>query len=157
MSTTIDGFEILKTIGQSAKLFEDLRSEVNKLALTLIKKKLKSKNMNLLDFKNLESNLENDTLSLIIDSLTETELKSLTKKLDPYLPALSNARAPALRPHLRALAAAQANPSPKPAKAKKISSSKASSADKKPKAANKTPAQAQWPTSASAKPSRLRG
>jgi hypothetical protein len=157
MSTAINGFAVLEAIGRHADLFGGLRADVNKAALSLVKKHLKAKGMALADFRALQAGLTRDVLALIIEDLTDTDLKSLAKKLDPYLPDLTTAKAGTLRSHLRALADAEAEPSPKPVKAKKTSTGKAASADKKAKPAKKASTPAAWPESMSAKPSRMRG
>jgi hypothetical protein len=87
--------------------------------------------MNLAGFRAVREAIADANLALMLDKLTDRELKPLTKKLDPYWPDLATAGANEFRRHLKALGAAEAEATPKPQKPKKAPAKSKSTAKAK--------------------------
>jgi hypothetical protein len=146
MSTTIDGFELLRAIGQNGAAFPSLRVEINKTAPTLVKKHLKSSSMTIDGFRSTSSAIGSEVLSLILEDLNDKDLRGIAKKIDPHYADLATASEQLLRSHLHALAVAETEPAVKQGKAAKT----------KAPSATKAKTTAHWPESMAAKPSRRR-
>ncbi len=135
MALDLDAFAVLRTIGEQAALFANVRAEASKLARALIVKKLKSKDADLKAVRDLRRALGDETFGLIIDGMKDAEVKSLSAKLDKHHPELKTANAAWRRRHLSALGSGAEEPAAKPVKAKKVAGGKgvrARKADKEP-------------------------
>jgi hypothetical protein len=150
MNTMIDGFKLLKNIGQHESLFQSIEKEVSEAAFALAKKHLKSKTLDLASLRATRSALTDDALLLIFDDLNEKELRAIVKKIDKYCPALTETDDAILRSNLFNLASSQQDPHPKSATLKRP---KKSASDK---ATPSTKSSAKWPESMEARPSRRR-
>lgn len=145
MSTSVDGFGLLRAMGQHPDLFSAYRSEAKKAALALLKKKLKAKSTDLSEFRALWAAISSEQMAYVLDELNDKELGSLTKKFDRHYPGQADANGKQFRNHLRALATNQAEPAPKV-----VTTRQAASRPAKPKQSSGLP------KSMSAKPSRRR-
>lgn len=151
MSTTIDGFQVFRSIGEHPDLFQALRPDVNKAASTLLKKLLKAKSVGIKDFRAVRQ-VTGDSFDLALDDLSAKELMAIANKLDKHHPQLSTASIQWLGDHLRDLGTSRAEPIEKPVPAPKPP--RAASVGKAKLPTRKVaPA---FPKSMSAKPSRLR-
>jgi hypothetical protein len=151
MTTTIDGFQLLKSIGQNETLFLSIEKDVNKAGFNLAKKYLKSKGLDLVSLRAFRAAITDKVLLLLFDGFAPKEIRAITKKLDKYYPNVAETDVATLRSHLYRLASSPLAPYPKPAPATR---------SKKPASNKGTPATkargAKWAESMEAKPSRRR-
>lgn len=113
MSTTIDGFQILRAIGEYPNLFHTLRADVNKAANAPLKKLLKTKNVELKELRAIRQSVGDD-FDLALDHLGANELLSVAKELDKNNPQISTASPEWLGSRLRDLCASKVEPVEKP-------------------------------------------
>ncbi|ABD06529.1 hypothetical protein RPB_1821 [Rhodopseudomonas palustris HaA2] len=131
MAIAADGFQVLKRIGKNAEIFRPIRAEVDKVALSLVIKALKTKSLDVTALRDISGSLGED-FSLIVEGLKDADVKSIVTKLDKHHPDAKSGTAAWRRQHLAALADGSAEPSSPPAKpAKKAKAAKASSKTKK--------------------------
>lgn len=116
MALSIDGFAVLATIGRKPDLFPDIRSEAAKAAQALLAKQLKAKTLTVTGLRGIEGALGRETFSLVLDALSDADVKSLATRLDKHHPEIKDATAGRRRRHIVALAAG-AEPAEKPKKA----------------------------------------
>jgi len=121
VSLDIDGFAVFAAIGSNRDLFGDLASEIEKAGRALIVKQLKRKQLDLPGLRALRSALGAETLALILDALSESEISAVLTKCDKHNAETKTAGDGWRRSHLNALAASEAEPAPatKPKGAKK--------------------------------------
>ncbi len=150
MSTAIDGFQLLKNIGENVKLFKGIETDVNKSALALAKKYLKYKGFDLASLRNFRSTITEDVLLLIFDGLAVNEIRTIVKKVDKYYPKVAETDAVTLRFRLYNLASSQEAPHPKPATAPRSKKSASSKSTPPMKSG------AKWPEAMEGAPSRRR-
>lgn len=154
MTGTPNGFELLLAICQHADIFSSIQAEANKTAVTLLKKHIKTNSLTIEDFRATRSAIGANIFMTILDDLSETELRALVKKVDQHCPDLDAIDERSLRRSLRALAASELQPWPKP----RTAPGKVKSPAPKDEAAAPAKAKggAHWPVSMAAKPSRRR-
>ncbi|HEY5380346.1 MAG TPA: hypothetical protein VIJ78_12525 [Pseudolabrys sp.] len=124
MALDLDPFAVLRAIGGHSALFASVRTEANKLARALIVKKLKAKDSDLKTVRDLRRALGDENFGLVVDGMKDSEVKSLSAKLDKHHPELKTANAAWRRRHLLALASGSEEPRAKPVKTKKIAGTK---------------------------------
>ena len=99
MNTVIDGFSLLKAVGQYPELFSSLAADARKAALAISKKFLKGKGIGLEELKSFQRAVGGQTFALILEELNDKELRTLTKKIDKYYPNLADEKPIGLRSH----------------------------------------------------------
>ena len=118
MAVDFNGFVVLRSIGVHAGAFPDMASEAKKVARTLVVKQLK-KSAALSPTREIRNAIGEETFGLIVDRMTDAEVKTLVGKLDKYHPDLKASGPGWRRQQLLALAGGSAEPSEKPAPKKK--------------------------------------
>ncbi len=126
MAIDFNGFAALRSIGTHAGAFPDVAAEAKKAARTLIVKQLK-KSAGLVSAREIRKALGDDTFALVVDGMTDAEVKTLLGKLDKYHPDLKASGPGWRRQQLLALADGSAEPSEKPAPKKKAKGGKKTS------------------------------
>jgi hypothetical protein len=154
MNTTINGFELLQAIGGNPDVFLESSDEIRKISTTILKKHLKLPSLKIERFRLIGSAVSVDVLLLILEELSENELRAITKKIDPNFQDLALASNELLRRHLRALAFSEIQPSLKEQKAPGRSKSSSTKAKTSPTSKEKN--SAHWAESMAEKPKRFR-
>jgi hypothetical protein len=113
MAIDFNGFTALGSIGAHPGAFPDIAAEARKVARSLIVKQLK-KTAKLDSTRGIRKALGNDTFDLIIDSMTDAEVKTLLGKLDKYHPSFKTSGSGWRRQQLLALADGSAEPAERP-------------------------------------------
>jgi hypothetical protein len=136
MAIDIDGYAVLGAIAQKPDVFPAIKSEVSKVARMLVVKQLKDKTMSAAGLQIVGDAVGLDSFDLILDLMTDAEVKTLLGKVDK-LNAEAKAAAPqSQRKHVSDLAHNRAEPAvkqSKPAKPKEPRTTKPK--ETKPKAA----------------------
>jgi hypothetical protein len=130
MSIALDGFEVLRRLGNQPDVFAAVRSEVDKAARALVVKCLKTKSVGCDALHDIHKALGTEQFELVLDGLKDAEVKSILTRLDKHHPDLKQGAPTWRRQHLKALAEGSSNPSPPPVKAaKKAATSKKAKAE----------------------------
>ena len=141
--TTFDGFALFMAIGSNPEAFVAAAALVDQAAPKILFAALKHKDLTLPGLAAVRSAVGHPSFDLALDTLGDSDLKKLLKKVDAHWPA-KDADSDGLRERVAALADARVAPAAKPEKP--VKSAKA------PKAAKAEPAG--WPSAMSAKPRR---
>jgi hypothetical protein len=144
---SLDAFSLLKSIGAAEGAFASVETDIEKAALAIAIKAIK-KSARLDQLRAICSAVGAGPLGIVIDSMKESEVSGLNKKLDKHWPALKSASSSGQREHLLALAASRAVPADKPVPAAKSTGGK-SAKSKKSEEPN-----AEWSSAMSARPTR---
>ena len=113
MAIDFNGFAALRSIGTHVGAFPDVAAEAKKAARTLIVKQLK-KSAGLNSAREIRKALGDDTFDLVVDGMTDGEVKTLLGKLDKYHPNFKTSAPGWRRQQLLALADGSADPTEKP-------------------------------------------
>ena len=133
MALEIDGFAILRTIGVHPHLFKAVITDTGKAARTLVTKQITHKTITLKTVRDIRAAIGPDSFSLIVDGLTDAQVKSLATKLDKHAASQKIADGTARR-HIVALADGSAQlGEPTPRAPKKAPSKKTATAPGEPK------------------------
>ena len=133
MTLELDGFSVLAGIGANRPLFSALAAEIDKTARSLVLKYVKGKTLTLTDLRALREAMGPETVALVFDILTDSEIAALLVKLDKNNVAATKAESESWRrSRLAALVAAEAEPAPAVA-AKKMLAKAVKPAGEKPK------------------------
>ncbi len=126
MAIDIDGYAVLGAIAKFPQAFPALRDEVSKIARLLVVKQLKEKTLAIDSFLSIAEVINHDEFDLILDLMTDAEIKALAGKVDK-LNADAKIQTPQWqRKHLSELARSTIEPAAKkPATSKKTASSSA--------------------------------
>lgn len=135
MSIALDGFKVLKRLGDAPEAFASVRVDVDKSARALVVKCLKAKSTSLQTARAIHTALHDKQFELLVDGLKPAEIKSLLTQLDKHHPGLKTMSAPDQRRHLLALTRGEAEASLPPTKAAKASKTKAPKTAKAAKSA----------------------
>jgi hypothetical protein len=108
----LDTFALLRSIAGAPETFAVVEADLERAAVASVKKVLKAKGLTLEDFRALNGALGADTLGFILghDTVKDSDIKGLVKKLDKHWPILPNARIDVQRDHLLALATGAVRP-----------------------------------------------
>ena len=104
MALDVDGFAVLRAIAQTPDAFPDIAGDVPKAARALVAKQLKARGLTLPGLHRLHASLGAENLALILDGLSDAEVKSLVTRLDRNNPDLKTAGPDWHRHQLAALA-----------------------------------------------------
>ncbi len=124
MALDIDGFAVLHSIAAHPSMFPNAAPEVAKVARTLVIKQVKAKNTGLHSVRDIRKAIGADAFGLIMDGMTDVQVKSLVSKLDKNHPELKSSTSQWRRHQLKALAEGSTEPAPKVPKAKSPSKQK---------------------------------
>jgi hypothetical protein len=116
MPLQIDGFSVLNSISDNPKVFEAVKSAVEKAAIDLVLKQMKAPSFDLENLKQIEAALGTPTFVRIADEIPPKELPKILKKVDPHFPELATAKQGELLTRMRSLSSGEAEPAAKPAK-----------------------------------------
>ncbi|ACL55703.1 hypothetical protein [Methylobacterium nodulans] len=116
MALEIDGLAILCAIAEAPQAFPAIRQDVGKVAQSLVTKQLKAKDLTLDALRQLQAALGPQPLALVVESLSDAEVRTLVTRLDRTNAALKAATPVEHRRRLLALAAG-AEPETTPATA----------------------------------------
>jgi hypothetical protein len=114
MPIDIDGYAVLGAISKQRHAFAAIRNEVSKTARSLVVKQLKEKTLTLANLKAISAAIEHDSLDLILDLMSETEIKSLLSKIDQFNTEAKSATPQAQRKQILGLAKGVVSPAAKP-------------------------------------------
>src|ERR671933_209481 len=104
MALDIDGFAVLRAIVQEPDAFSAIRTDATKAARALVTKQLKAKALTVDGLRRVRTALGEHPFALVVDGLSDTDIKSITGKLDKHHPELKAASASWRRGHLVRLA-----------------------------------------------------
>jgi hypothetical protein len=135
MTLALDGFDILRRIGLNAEAFGSLRSTVAEIAETLVRSQLTAKTLDVSTFRSIVIALGDDTVSLVLQTLTSDELLALARRLDPHNAKLKSRDGAWVEGHLLDLAHYRLDPAKRTVGATKRASKPAAPTQRR-KAAN---------------------
>lgn len=139
MSIALDGFAVLRKLGKHAEAFAPVRSDVDKAARALVVKCLKAKSVGIDGLRDIYGALGEDQFALLLEGVTDTDVKSILTRLDKHHPEVKAGPASWRREHLLAVAKGKADASARRPKVTKTTAPKIS-APKKAKGAKNTDA-----------------
>jgi hypothetical protein len=113
MALDVDGFAVLRTIGVHPHIFRAIVADTAKAARTLVAKQIAHKNTGLKTVRDIRAAIGPDAFSLIMDGMSDAQIKSLTIKLDKHA-APAKAADGTARLHVLALADGSVQPSEQP-------------------------------------------
>jgi hypothetical protein len=113
MALDVDGFAVLRTIGVHPHLFKVITPDVVKAARTLVTRQIVHKETGLKAVRDIRAAVGPEAFSLIIDGLTDAQIKSLASRLDKHASRAKAADGSA-RLHILALADGSAQPAEQP-------------------------------------------
>jgi hypothetical protein len=125
MALDIDGFAVLRSIAAHPSAFASVATEAAKIARGLVVKQMKAKTSGLKSTRDVCTALGAEAFDIILDGLTDDQIKSLVARLDKHHPDLKAANPQWRLQRMRALADGSAEPvekpkaTPKPPKGKK--------------------------------------
>jgi hypothetical protein len=109
MALDVDGFALLRTIGVHPHLFKVITADVVKAARTLVARQIVHKGTGLKAVRDIRAAIGPEAFSLIVDGLTDAQIRSLTSRLDKHASRAQVAGGTA-RLHVLALAEGSAQP-----------------------------------------------
>lgn len=120
MALDLNGFAVLRSIGDHASSFRAIGAEVNKAARALVVKQLGAKTMTLANARSLRKMIGEDAFVLVIEGMKDAQVRSLLTKLDKHHPELKTETAKWRRERVMELAAGDAEPAEKVKGAPKV-------------------------------------
>jgi hypothetical protein len=113
MALDVDGFAVLRTIGVHPHIFKAIAADTAKAACTLVVKQIAHKNTGLKAVRDIRAAIGRDAFSLIVDGMSDAQIKSLTTRLDRHA-AQAKLTDGTARLHVLALADGSAQPADQP-------------------------------------------
>jgi hypothetical protein len=113
MSIDVDGFSVLRSIGDNPQIFSDIATEINKAARDFVTKQLKAKTINLTKVRAVRGAIGGEAFALILDGFHDSATTTLAKKLDNDHPEIASASAEWRRKRIEELARGAAEPASK--------------------------------------------
>jgi hypothetical protein len=113
MAVDVDGFVVLRTIGVHPHIFKAIAADAAKAARTLVAKQMAHKNTGLKTVRDIRAAVGPEAFSLILDGLSDAQLKSLVTRLDKHA-APAKVADGTTRIHVLALADGSAQPAEPP-------------------------------------------
>jgi hypothetical protein len=110
MALDVDGYAVLGTIGSRPDIFPAIARDAAKAARTLVVKQIAHRTTGLQTVRDIRTTLGPHAFSLIVDGMSDAQIKSLVLKLDKYAPEEEVADGAARR-HVLKLAEGAAQPS----------------------------------------------
>ncbi len=149
MALKLDGLAVLRAMLAAPEAFPAIQADLAKAAGTLAVKQLKAPKLDVEALRAVREAFGADSFALVVESLKDTELKTIVGRLDKHDPAMKTASGVERRRRLLALAEGEA-PAEKPKKAPAAKAPAAKAAPKKPVAPKAPRAAAPAPASAGA-------
>jgi len=109
----LDGLKLLRSIAANPAAFPAVIADAEKVARSLVVGQLKAKTSGLASLRVVHRVL-GDEFILVVEGMSDAEVKSLLSKVDKYYPELQTAAADQLRNQLNALAKGLVEPNVKP-------------------------------------------
>lgn len=119
MSIALDGFKVLRRLGENAEAFMTIRADVDKAARALIVKSMKAKSAGIDAMRAVHKALGDKQFELIVEGLKDAEVKSILTRIDKHHPDLKTQSVHERRRHLFGLSSGTDDPSAPVAKAAK--------------------------------------
>lgn len=142
MALKLDGLAVLRAMLAAPEAFPAIQADLAKAAGTLAVKQLKAPKLDVEALRAVREAFGADSFALVVESLKDTELKTIVGRLDKHDPAMKTASGVERRRRLLALAEGEA-PAEKPKKAPAAKAApKKPVAPKAPRAAAPAPASA---------------
>jgi hypothetical protein len=113
MALDVDGFVVLRTIGVHPHIFKAVAADAVKAARTLVVKQIAHKNTGLKTVRDIRAAIGREAFSLIMDGMSDAQIKSLTARLDKHAAQAKVADGTA-RLHVLALADGSTQPLAQP-------------------------------------------
>ena len=113
MPLEVDGFAILRTIGVHPHVFKAVVVDTAKAARRLVAQQLANKNTSLKTVRDIRGLVGPEAFSLIMDGMSDAQIRSLTAKLDRHAAPARIADGTARR-HVLALADGSIQPAAQP-------------------------------------------
>jgi hypothetical protein len=113
MALDVDGFAVLRTIGVHPHIFKAIAADTAKAACTLVAKQIAHKNTGLKVVRDIRAAIGREAFSLIMDGMSDAQIRSLTTRLDKHAAQAKVADGTA-RLHVLALADGSAQPLAQP-------------------------------------------
>jgi hypothetical protein len=113
MAIDVDGFDILRSIGDNPQIFSDIAAEINKTARAFVTKQLKAKSSDLARVRAVYGCIGGEAFTLILDGFTAPATTALAKKLDKEHPEIASASSEWRRNRIEELARGAAEPASK--------------------------------------------
>ena len=122
MALGIDGSALLRAMANHPDAFPAIKAEIVEFARKALVKQIKDKATTLDVFRRITAASGGDTLTIVLDGFTGSEIAGLAKKIDPHGPyAKAIGDEAAARAHVLELAKGRAQPAEKAAKPEKVS------------------------------------
>jgi hypothetical protein len=116
MALEVDGFAILRTVGVHPHVFKAIVADTAKAARSLVARQIAHRNTGLKTVRDIRGLVGPEAFSLIMDSMSDAQIRSLMAKLDRHAAAAKIADGTARR-HVLALADGSVQPAAEPADA----------------------------------------
>src|SRR5689334_12416125 len=110
MAIDIDAFAVLRSIAAHPATFPDVAAEAAKAARTLATKQITSKGASVKTLRDVRKALGGAAFSLILDGVTDSQVKTLVTRLDKNHPDLKTSNPQWRRKQLSALVDGTAEP-----------------------------------------------
>ncbi|XSG82597.1 MAG: hypothetical protein ACPW61_02115 [Methyloligella sp. ZOD6] len=107
MAVSLNGLNVLGKMSANAKVFSDIRPDVDKQARSLVVKQIKAK-PDLDSVRAVKKAIGPSPFDSVLDGMSDAEVRTLLNKMDPHNKDLKKARPAARRDHLRALTSGKA-------------------------------------------------
>jgi hypothetical protein len=125
MALDIDGYAVLGAIATVPEVFADIRPDIARTARALVVRQLKDKALPLARLRLIRRALGAETFALILDGMTDAEIKAIVARLDRHNATLKTASAAWYRTWLEGLANAdEPTVAPKSIRAKAAATNK---------------------------------
>jgi hypothetical protein len=116
MALEVDGFAILRTVGVHPHVFKAIVADTAKAARSLVARQIAHRNTGLKTVRDIRGLVGPEAFSLIMDSMSDAQIRSLMAKLDRHAAPAKIAEGTERR-HILALADGSVQPAPQPADA----------------------------------------
>jgi hypothetical protein len=113
MAIDVDGFGILRSIGENPQIFSDIAVEINKTARAFVTKQLKAKTSDLARVRAVHGAIGGEAFTLILEGFTDRATTAFAKKLDKDRPEIASASSEWRRNRIEELARGAAEPASK--------------------------------------------
>lgn len=113
MAIDVDGFGILRSIGENPQIFTAIEQEINKTARMFVTKQIKDKTTNLVSLRAMHGVLGDETFAFILDDFSDSATIALAKRLDKNHPEIASASPQWSRKRIEELVKGAAEPVPK--------------------------------------------
>lgn len=113
MALDVDGFAVLRTIGVHPHIFKVITADVVKAARMLVARQIVHRDTGLKVVRDIRAAIGPEAFSLIIDGLTDAQIRSLRSRLDKHASRAKPADGTA-RLHVLALADGSVQPAEQP-------------------------------------------